>query len=366
MAIKKIFRFILIIITYVLAGALLLSYLSVYIPPDKFWPPAFFGLAFPYLVAANLIFFAYWLLRLKKEALVVGAVILLGWGHINHFYSFPWKHSKTPEEKGFSVMTFNVRSFDIYARGGTHHPEEEVISFLRKARPDILCMQEIYTSPHTVPERKIISSLGYPYHFLSYSSTRPNGVRYGMAIFSRFPLRHRKVIHFIGTPNQTQVCDVVIRRDTLRLFNNHLQSTRLGGEEFRLYIPDDETEAIRNVKNISVRLKSAYPLRARQVRRLSDSIAASPFPVIVCGDFNDTPVSYTYHRLSKGLTDAFVESGKGFGKTYHGKVPSFRIDYILHDKRFPSSGYRTFHNTLSDHFAVMCTIYPPPGSPPKE
>ncbi len=366
MVIKKIFRFLLIIITYTLAGALLFSYLSVYIPPDRFWLPAFFGLAFPYLMVATFVFFIYWLLHLKKEALVLGVIILLGWGHIRHFYSFPRKHSKDRPDNGFTVMTFNVRSFDIYARGNTPHPEEEVIAFLRKAKPDILCMQEIYTSPHTVPEKKIISSLGYPYHFLSYTTTHPNGVRYGMAVFSRFPLLGKRVIRFRETPNQSQYCDVVIRGDTFRIFNNHLQSTRLGGEEFRLYIPDDETEAIRSVKNISVRLKSAYPLRARQVRRLRDSIAASPFPVIVTGDFNDTPVSYTYHQLSKGLTDAFVESGKGLGKTYHGKVPSFRIDYILHDKRFSSCNYRTFHNTLSDHFAVMCTICPPPGSLPKE
>jgi len=343
-------------ITWLLAGALLLSYLSVYIPPDRFWPPAFFGLAFPYLMAANLLLFIYWLLHLKKESLILGVVILLGWGHIRHFYSFPWEHKDTPAGPGFSVMTFNVRSFDIYARNDIRHPEEKIISFLRKAGADILCMQEIYTSPHTVPQKKIISSLDYPYHFIAYSSTRPNGVRYGMAIFSRYPLLHKKVIRFTGTPNQTQYCDIVIKGDTLRLFNNHLQSTRLGGEEFRLYIPDDETEAIRSVKNISVRLKIAYPLRARQVKRLHDSIAASPFPVIVCGDFNDTPVSFTYHHLSAGLKDAFVGSGKGFGKTYHGKVPSFRIDYILHDPQWKAVNYRTFHINLSDHFPVMSKL----------
>jgi endonuclease/exonuclease/phosphatase family metal-dependent hydrolase len=264
-------------------------------------------------------------------------------------------------------MTFNVRSFDIYTTtGSTTHPGEEIISFLRKVNPDILCLQEIYTSPRTVPERRIIRALGYPYHFISYSSNRLNGARYGMAVFSRYPLKGKKVIRYPGSTNQTQYCDIIAGRDTLRIFNNHLQSTRLGGQELRLYYPDDESEAIRNVKNISVRLKSAYPLRAKQVRILYDTIAAAPHPVIVCGDFNDTPVSYTYHILSKDLTDAFVESGKGFGKTYHGKVPSFRIDYILHDKGIRSSGYRTFHNNLSDHFAVMCTIYPYRGSLPKE
>jgi endonuclease/exonuclease/phosphatase family metal-dependent hydrolase len=365
-AARKIIGLLLRGITYLLAAFLLLSYLSVYIPPDKFWPPAFFGLAFPYLLTANLLLFAYWLLRLKKESLVLLVVILLGWGHIRHFYGFPGKKNKTATGESFSVMTFNVRSFDIYAQNDNPRPAEEIISFLRKVKPDILCLQEIYTSPHTVPEKKILSALNYPYHFLSYSTSRPNGVRYGMALFSRYPLKGKKVIHFNGTPNQTQYCDVIIGDDTLRLFNNHLQSTRLGGQEFRLYDLNDESEAIRSVKNISVRLKSAYPLRARQVKILRDSIAASPYPVIVCGDFNDTPVSYTYHHLSAGLKDAFVESGRGFGKTYHGKVPSFRIDYILHDKNYTSSEYRTFHNTLSDHFAVMCTISPDRGSPPKE
>ena len=293
-------------------------------------------------------------------------IILLGWGHIRHFYSFPWKSSKGGGAGGITVMTFNVRSFDIYANSSITHPEEEIISFLRKVKPDILCLQEIYTSPRTVPERKIISALGYPYHFISYNTSRSNGVRSGMAIFSRFPLKGKKVIRFEGTPNQTQYCEVLAGGDTLRIYNNHLQSTHLGGQEFRLYNPSNENETIRDVKNISLRLKDAYHQRARQVKILHDSIARSPWRVIVCGDFNDTPVSYTYHHLSRGLTDAFVESGKGFGKTYHGKVPSFRIDYILHDKKLRSTGYRTFHNTLSDHFAVMCTIYPDRGSPRKE
>ncbi len=350
------------LLTWVAAVALLLSYVSVFIPPDRFWLPAFFGLAFPYLVTAVfLLMLFWWFHRRWRRGLVLLLLLLTGWGYMRHFYSLPHK-MPNPPGKGFSVMTFNVRSFDIYVGDRQSHPEEGILTFLRKARPDVLCLQEFYTSTRTVPEKKIVKALGYPHHFITYTTSR-SGAHYGIAIFSRFPLLHRQVIRYEGSSNCSQSCDLVVGGDTLRLFNNHLQSTHLGGEEFRFIELPGEKEAI---QRISLRLRTAYAQRARQVRILRDSIDVSPYPVVVVGDFNDTPVSYTYHHLRHGLVDAFVESGKGFGKTYHGKVPSFRIDYIFHDPRYRSVEYRTFRNDLSDHFAVMCTLYPDQGSRPKE
>jgi endonuclease/exonuclease/phosphatase family metal-dependent hydrolase len=85
-------------------------------------------------------------------------------------------------------------------------------------------------------------------------------------------------------------------------------------------------------------------------------IEQSPYPVIICGDFNDTPSSYTYHQLSEGLIDAFKESGNGIGHTYGGALPSFRIDYILHDERFKSTRFNTIRSKFSDHYPITTSL----------
>ncbi len=365
-AARRMIRFVAGLFTWIAGVSLLIAYLSVFIPPDRFWLPAFFGLAFPYLVAGVfLLMLFWWMQHAWRKGLVLFLLLVLGWGHMRHFYSLPRRPAPRPSG-GITVMTFNVRSFDIFSDHDRRHPEEGIVSFLRKVQPDVLCLQEIYTSPRTVPEERVLTALGYPYHFITYTKVRENGSRYGIALFSRYPILHRQVIRYAGSSNCSQSCDILAGGDTLRFFNNHLQSTHLGGKEFRFAALPEDKEALQDVRRISMRLRTAYALRARQVRILRDSIDASPFPVVVCGDFNDTPVSYTYRHLSRGLTDAFVESGKGFGKTYHGKVPSFRIDYILHDPSWRSADYRTFHNDLSDHFAVMCTLYRDRGSLPRE
>ena len=144
--------------------------------------------------------------------------------------------------------------------------------------------------------------------------------------------------------------------DTVRIYNMHLQSIAFGATDYQ-YMDDLEknkqTEDIEHSKSIGKRLKKAFIKRARQADLISESIAASPYPVIVCGDFNDTPASYTYHRIAGNLKDAFVESGNGFGKSYVGKFPSFRIDYILHSKQFKAFDFKTIHEELSDHYPVV-------------
>jgi endonuclease/exonuclease/phosphatase family metal-dependent hydrolase len=119
----------------------------------------------------------------------------------------------------------------------------------------------------------------------------------------------------------------------------------------------DEDESIKTgSRRIFDKLKTAFAIRASQVDNLSYSISQSPHPVILCGDFNDTPNSYAYQQLTANLKDAFMESGKGFGNTYIGKLPSYRIDFILHDDHFASwNFYRELIN-LSDHYPVTCII----------
>ena len=129
-------------------------------------------------------------------------------------------------------------------------------------------------------------------------------------------------------------------------FLNDLGSDRAGVDEYK------------GSRKIVGRLKRAFIKRAEQVDSVARSMSQAPYPVIVCGDFNDTPVSYAYNTLSKKLTDTFLESGTGWGKTYIGVFPSYRIDYILHSKYFQSYEFTTHKEKLSDHYAISCKIVP--------
>ncbi len=339
---------------------MLISYLSVWIPPDKFWIPAFFGLAFPYLFLANVILLIYWLIRRNRVSWSILIVLFLGGYNLVHYYRIPVKdgnkYDKAGGMKGFTITTFNVRSFNVYAQAPDARKDEAIIRFLKEIKPDILCLQEFYTDNSRFPEKRILRELNYPYHYISYISRDHRPSHYGLAIFSRYPLLNKKSLHFGGSSNQSQHCDVIIGGDTLRLFNNHLQSTNLNKQKIPLYYLDENGEALREVKDISLHLRGAFIKRSEQARKLKRHIDSSPWPVLVCGDFNDTPVSYTYHILSSGLKDAFVESGRGLGRTYHGIFPSYRIDYILHDPRWKAVQYKTYHNGLSDHYPVSCRL----------
>jgi endonuclease/exonuclease/phosphatase family metal-dependent hydrolase len=153
--------------------------------------------------------------------------------------------------------------------------------------------------------------------------------------------------------------DLLIAGDTIRVYNNHLQSVRFHQRNFNFldtlrfrYSEED----LREILDISVKLKAAYIKRAAQVDTISAHVQNCPFPSIVCGDFNDTPVSYTYRRMSEGLNDAFISSGKGLGNTYHGTIPSFRIDYILHSGEFHSLFFERVKVNLSDHYPIICVL----------
>jgi len=232
---RRIIQYILYFITYLMVASLALSYLSTMIAPDKICFPAFFGLSFPYILSANIFLFIYWLIRLRKESLIILLVILLGWHNIFHFYRIPFPHKTNPAiaeklRKGaeyISVMSFNVRSFNIYTHNSETQPKTRIFSFLNKAHPDILCLQEIYADGTRITEQEIINKLKYPYYFITYINSGNTRAHYGLAVFSLYPLLHKQIIPYPDSYNLSQLCDVIIRKDTLRVFNNHLQSTKL-------------------------------------------------------------------------------------------------------------------------------------------
>jgi endonuclease/exonuclease/phosphatase family metal-dependent hydrolase len=349
----------------ILAGvALLLSYLSTYISPAKIWVLAFFGLAYPYILLVNVLFMLVWILRFKKEFLVSFIVILLGINHLNNF--IPMRLGKT-NTKGYikenpnqvKILSYNVRLFNIYDWMEEPGTNKDILNFIRSEHPDIICLQEFYTSTKKdyIPEKikKFFSET--PYNYIHYSFKTGKNSGYGIATFSRYPIINKGTISFPETTNEAIFTDIVIKADTIRIYNNHLQSVQLQRRNYdfldtmKLRYDDEQ---LKEIKDISSRLKTAYIKRSAQVDAISTHVKSSAFPVIVCGDFNDTPVSYSYRKMRKGLKDAFISSGQGTGSTYQGIFPYFRIDYIFHDKHFKPLLFEKVETKLSDHYPILC------------
>ena len=351
-------------INIVAALLLLLSCLSVYITPQFFWPVAFLGLAYPFLLVTNIAFAVLWAIKWKRQFFLSFLAIALGYTFFIRIIQIhtPWNHKKqTNIHTSFKILSFNVRLFNLYNWTPNNRGGHEIIKFTEKEAPDIICFQEFYTREKgTYSEAEIFKNLPKnKYRHIKYTFSKKGVSNFGIATLSRYPIISKGEIPFDNTYNACIYSDLRIGNDTIRVYNNHLQSVRFLKQDYdfidTLKLKYDSRNFI-GFLDITFRLKQAFVKRAQQAKKIAAHIKSSPFPVIVCGDFNDSPVSYTYQKIQKNLVDAFMESGTGFGNTYLGKFPSFRIDYILHDKNLSSSNYRSPKIELSDHYPVVCFI----------
>jgi len=350
--VRKTLQGIILILNVTAALGLAAAYLSVYIPPDKFWIPAFIGLSYPFLLAVNLLFIVLWLFIRLKYALLSLVVVLIGIGTFFRFFQFGGKSSDKADVK---VLSYNVRHFsgDGVAKGKEN--AQRIISFLEEQNADIICLQEsrlrknnIFNLSKTVKDLKNISH----YQFASSSST------FGSVTMTRFPIINMGEIRFEHSRNITIFTDMRIGQDTVRVYNVHLQSYHIDPKNYavleNIEIQQEENREV--FRKVAGQMKEAFEMRARQVEEIRQHIENCRYKVLVCGDFNDTPVSYAYHSLSKDLVDAFVNSGQGIGRTYVGELPSLRIDYILHSTSFESYNFKTIEFKYSDHLPITCDL----------
>jgi endonuclease/exonuclease/phosphatase family metal-dependent hydrolase len=349
---RKVIYRILLTVNAFFAFTLLLSYLAVHINPEDFVLPAFFGLAYPYLLLINIIIVIAWAMLLRFEALISVVVIAIGFTHFSNYI----KLSKPSGDKTntFKVISYNVRLFNYFESKNGTVSEKKVLEFLKSQNPDIICLQEFFVlGIPTLKESEIIKALGGKYY--SHMKLIGSGKNkfYGIITLSKFPIVRKGEIVHPGSSSLSIYTDVVIKSDTFRIYNNHLQSFRLKTME-RSFIEEitasENKETIEEVRSLSVSLKKGFVRRALQAQVVKNR---SPFPVIVAGDFNDTPVSYAYRKIRNGLNDSFVNSGYGAGFTYKGNYPPNRIDYILYDKALINNYFEIIRLKYSDHYPIV-------------
>lgn len=345
-------------------AALLLSYLSIRVSPTTVWPLAFFGMAYPFLLVANVACIAWWLLFRRKRMWPSMLAILLGFGHVGEYVQFVGESDAPAGVKApFKVMSWNVRIFDLYSWSHNAQTKEEMLDLIRLEDVDILCLQEFLNVDKKVgPSVRDELSSGYRFtnYADEYTAHTRTGYHFGIATFSTKPIVGKGVIHFPDDLNNLCLwTDIVIDDDTVRVYNAHLASLRFGDQDYRFMkdIQDGSSTDVleRGGLRIMRRLKSGFIRRASQMEMIAAHMRTSPHPVVWCGDMNDTPMSYSYHQLRElELEDAFVESGSGIGHTYIGAFPSFRIDHIMHAPELRTWGFRTLPDELSDHRPITC------------
>jgi len=369
--VKKITGKIILILNLLAAAGLLLSYLAPLVNPSKFFFPAILGLAYPYLLALNLIFLCFWLIKLKKEVLISLVVVLLGWNHLNNLIPITGKHREVPDhvsqDRRFRVMSYNVRGFDRYHWTKDPDTRLAIFRFIDEQDPDVVCFQEYYTYIYKGRTQADIAGHldQYPESAIHYTSNTVGTNGYGIATYSKFPIIKRSRIPFSASTNTAMYTDLLISGDTVRVFNVHLESIRFRKDNYDFIDTlklSTSSEHIRGLRSIGSRLKTAYSLRADQATMISNYIRDSPHPVVVLGDFNDTPQSYAYRKIRKGLKDAFRQSGRGFGNTYAGDLPSFRIDHIFVEEPLEVYGFSRIKTEHSDHYPIFSTVCLPPAA----
>ena len=349
---------------------IILSQVSVHVSPAKFWPLAFIGLVYPYLLAANILMIVFWLFFRKKEFLISLIAILTGWNILSSLVQPNFRFLKKQEvrekytrdyrEKNriIKIMTFNVRAFNIYKWEKQKDARDSIFRFIQEEDPDIICFQEYYTQERGLfAASRLFKSLKNTSFRHIYSTIGENSnSQYGIATFSFYPVVGKGTIHFNNTFNTAIYTDIKINGDTVRVFNNHLQSVHLNSRHYTfldsLSIRYNDQQ-LDEILDISHRLKDAFIKRSKQADIISGKIAESTYPVIVCGDFNDTPVSYAYKKIRSRLADSFIEAGWGIGNTYPGITPLLRIDYILHNQTMNAIYTERIRLKLSDHYPLI-------------
>jgi endonuclease/exonuclease/phosphatase family metal-dependent hydrolase len=233
-------------------------------------------------------------------------------------------------------------------------------------KPEILCIQDYYNgNGRSTNLADSIKKYGhFAYQDVQLINKPDHGLPYGLAIFSKYPVISQQKVDFPDTrANFCHSVDIIYQKDTVRICNLHFESIKFGKADYDFVSQMTNTPAAnektkRSLRTIVGKMRSAYKKRAVQAKIVAQYIQSSPYPIILAGDFNDTPVSYTYRQIDEKLDDSFAEIGFGIGQSHYQMLPILRIDYIFHSKQFKPISYQTIRKDFSDHFPIVARFVP--------
>lgn len=332
-------------------------YASAFISPLKLWWMAFVSYLIPLLLFFHTIMMIIWYFYKRNAMYLHLTLLLFGFPFIKATFalSFPDWEAQHPslQKQHFTVISYNVRVFNAYDYLHQEFKEcKEITNWVKTATADIFCFQEYYNQSN----HPIFDITGFfqkaDYHAFVHVilKNRIDG-EFGLAIFSKFPIIQKGVVPFRTSPkfNTAIFADIHLLEDTIRIINMHLQSIHLDEKKML-----DENTSEEEVKNVIQKLKIGFLARAEQIEDLRRFIDKSPYPIILCGDLNDTPYSFAYQTLHAKLDNAFEAEGNGFGFTYNGKLFFLRIDHqFFSPSRIDPLQFKVHREaTASDHFPI--------------
>lgn len=348
---KRTFGFVLFTLLAILAaGCLLISYLALFFNPKDYPVLMFFGLYYIPILLLNLLILLVALFRHRRALLIPVIALLPTLLVADRFVKFG-REAQAPEGPGIKVLSYNLGRYDCGSRKVTSNESVSGIRrYLAEQDADVVCLQEFAV--------KDIASLSaylpdYPYRAQHLFKGKRS---FGNITLSKYPIRQSRALTFPESRNLSLVTDIDIDGRTIRVYNCHLESYSISFTTLikRLFHKESFTD---EVVQVHERVWEATRRRSAQVETLLQSEEESPYPNLICGDFNDTPISYTYHRLTQTKKDSFVEAGTGFGATYSVLWPMLRIDYILLPQEYAAGLHQTGRIPWSDHYPVTTNIY---------
>jgi endonuclease/exonuclease/phosphatase family metal-dependent hydrolase len=360
--VRKVSKYFFIGLTVLVVLLFLLACLTPYLNPKTWWLIGFIGLTVPYLIALLILLILFWLMAKPKVAWVPIITLLLGLQQISVFLSLHIGDDfvQTKDSASLRVITWNVQSFNGLSknRDAKKLVRNEMVESIHKLQADVVCLQEFNTASAEQANNLALFSKNYPYHFFSQDYTRSKGQYFsGCIIFSKYPI--------VGSNRMTYpvaesliYADVIKGTDTIRVYTTHLQSFKFKKEDYEgLDNMGNTDEATMNAKmNVFKKMKLAFKRRGVQADMVRKEIDKSPYPSIICGDFNDVPNSYTYFHIKGDRQDAFLKEKFGIGRTYIWLSPTLRIDYLLPDKNFEVKQFELVDEDLSDHLMLVCDV----------
>lgn len=344
-------------LSLVLGIGLVVGYASSFVSPVRLHLIAFTWFAVPYLVVLNALM-ALWLIIIHRwrTLLIPIAALVLSWGAVPRLVSVGT--ADTTGSDTLRILTFNIH-FMSMADDKTAYSD-----FFRSQNADVICLQE--AAPQWQLRGMGIKDLkafagGYKYRLDRTFTMGSNKHSPVFTTLSRYPIRECAVTDTAGRQLPFVLgAEMTVGEQKVMLLNVHLESIRLKEDQIgavnKAVRHPLEAKEDPKLRSTGSQLLSAFVRRAEQVEQLSAAMEKIDMPIIVCGDFNDTPISYTYNTLTHSLSDSFCEARGGFGRTYNGNLPPLRIDYVLHSPHFRAVSYREHRVDLSDHYPVVVTL----------
>lgn len=335
------------IVMTVFAALLFLSYLSVVVNPASVWFFSIFGILFPALILINFFLLVWAIFRRSSSFWIPLLILLPAFFVIDRYWAF---HTPSEEESELRMISYNVGRFEIERVEGELSKEDRrdfIFSKLRAEDADVICLQEFRVEAYE--DVKAVCKRYFPRYECAYYAFPDAHSKVGNVTLSRYPILSKSFQTFEGSTNLILYTDVRLKQKNIRIYNCHLQSYSVSLPGL-IKTVDEGEEYLRTT---GAKMRNSILRRPRQVDEILKNIQKCPLESLVCGDFNDTPMSHTYFALQRGHKDSFAEAGNGFGASYYYFWPLLRIDYLLYGESLRAIAHKSPHWIYSDHYPVI-------------